>query len=176
MNNSSSTESLSFPQAIAATQSLMARIQADKLSETEIEQEVLSILSNKNGGRGFFVSYLTSDISLADRPSEGIINGLKSSIKISGELLVKNLAMSSAMIITHSRDRDIENIKGSQRVYQRTNNLIRSIDSSSVYEELQKLLATIDNKNGEYQKFLQCWSYDTEQKQAIANAITTALK
>ena len=170
MNSPSSANS--FSQAIAVTQSLIAQINQNKLSEAEIQQVVSSILSTKNGGRGFFVSYLTSDMPLADNPSQGIIEGLKSSIEVSSKLLVKNLAMSSAMIITHGRNNDTDNIKGSRKVYQRTSNLIQMINSKSIKDELLKLQVTIENKDGEYQDFLERWNYDAEQKGVILEAIS----
>lgn len=173
MNSSSSKNS--FSQAISVTQSLIAQINQNKLSEAEIQQVVSSILSTKNGGRGFFVSYLTSDKPLADNPSQGIIEGLKSSIKVSSKLLVKNLAMSSAMIITHGRNNDTDNIEGSQRVYQRTSNLIQIINSKLIKDELLKLQVTIKNKDGEYQDFLERWKYDAEQKEVILKAILILL-
>ncbi len=175
MSNSLPQQELSFSQAIAATQSLMDRINANKLSEAEIKQEISLILTTKNGGRGFFVSYLTSDLSLADHPSSGIINGLKSSIEVTSELLVKNLAMSSAMIITHNRNNDLNNAEGSQKVYQRTSNLIRQTKLELVQNKLQKLQHAIDGVGVEYQEFLKRWNYDTEQKEAIKTAVINAL-
>ena len=77
MTNSPISESISFPKAIAITQLLMEQIADNKLSEAEIQQQVSSLLSSKNGGRGFFVAYLTSEMTLADNPSSGIIEGLK---------------------------------------------------------------------------------------------------
>lgn len=175
MNTPSPKTSLTFSQAIAKTQFLIARIDKNKLSETEIQQEVSSILSTKNGGRGFLVCYLTSDIPLADKPSLGIIEALKSSIEISGELLVKNIAMSSAMIETHRRNHDRENLEGSKKVYQRTSNLIQIIDSKFIKEELQKLQITIQNGFGKYQCFLARWNYDIEQKESILKAVSNII-
>lgn len=176
MTNPSKTKSLSFPEAISITQSLIAQIKANELSEVEIQQAVSSILSTKNGGRGFFVSYLTSDESWLDNPPPGIINGLKSSLKVTRELLVKNLAMSSAMVITHQNNNDIQNVEDSQRVCQRTTNLIQEVDSKSITEELIQLQATIDSEQGKYQDFLERWQYDSEQKIAIRAAIVNTLK
>ncbi len=176
MTNKFKTESLSFPQAISATQSLIDQMKRNELSEVDIQQAVSSILNTKNGARGFFVSYLTSDESLADHPSTGVINGLKSSAEISSELLVKNLAMSSAMVVTHSQNNDLQNIECSKRVCQRTTNLIRQINLESIQQELQKLQTTIDNGDGEYQEFFERWQYDSEQKKAIQAAISNTLK
>ncbi|MDJ0568851.1 MAG: hypothetical protein QNJ53_07355 [Pleurocapsa sp. MO_192.B19] len=175
MANTSKTKSLSFSQAIQATQLLMNEMTTNQLSEAEIEQAISSIISTKNGGRGFFVSYLTSDMCLADNPSVGVINGLKSSIEIISELLTKNLAMSSAMIITHTRNNEPNNVEGSQKVYRRTTNLIQQIKSQLVKQELQKLRKAINTRQGHYQNFLERWNYDAEQQQAIQKAINNTL-
>ena len=175
MTNQPQAESLSFPQAIALTKSLMEQIQAGKLNEDEIERQVASILKNKNGGRGFFVSYLTSDMYLADKPSKGIISGLESSSEMVSELLAKNLAMSSAMIIYHSRNNDLDNAEGSQKVYQRTKNLLKQLSSKQNREQLLELQRTIKTGNGEYQSFLERWNYDAEQQKGIEEAIVNVL-
>ena len=175
MTNLSQSESLSFSQAIRLTQSLMDKIIADKISEAEIEQEISSIVNNKNGGRGFFVSYLTSDKPLADNPSIGVINGLKSSLEVVSDLLIKNLAMSSAMIITHNRNNDQTHAEGSKRVCRRTSNLIKQVKSELTQKELQKLQETIINGQGDYQDFLTLWNYDDEQQQAIQKVIAQTL-
>jgi hypothetical protein len=169
MNNS--PESLSFPQAIATTQALMSQINANELSEAEIQQRVLSILSSKNGGRGFFVAYLTSEMSLADHPSLGVLAGLKSTEEVSSELLVKNLAMSSAMAVVHSQNNDLESVAGSQKVCRRTCNLIQQLNLELIKKELQELQNTLKNGCGEYQEFLEHWNYNTEQKKAIQETI-----
>lgn len=171
MTNSSVPESISFPKAISMTQSLMEQISDNKLSETEIRQQISSLLSSKNGGRGFFVAYLTSEMTLPDNPSSGIINALKSMQDVSSELIVKNLAMSSAMIVTHERNDDAQSFIGSQKVRRRTCNLIQQLDLQSIQEKLQRLKNTLENGKGEYQDFLQRWGYDDEQKKAIQNAI-----
>jgi hypothetical protein len=172
MNNSSFSEPLSFPQAIATTQALMNQINANELSEAEIQQKVSLLLSSKNGGRGFFVAYLTSDLTLPDNPSPGMLDGLRSAKEMSSELLVKNLAMSSAMITIHRHNHDLQNIAGSQKVCQRTGNLIQQLNLQLIAEKLQKLQNTIKNGGGEYQEFLESQNYDTEQKKAIYETIS----
>ena len=175
MSDSVPQKELSFSQALAATQSLMDRINANELSEVEIQQEISLILTTKNGGRGFFVSYLTTDLPLADHPSLGIINGLKSSVEVASELLVKNLAMSSAMTIIHRRNNNLDNVEGSQRVSRRTSNLIQQVKLELVEDQLRKLQHTIEGVSGEYKEFLARWNYDIEQKEAIKKAIISAL-
>lgn len=174
MTDRSSTEN-SFPQAIADTQALMEQMAANQLSEAEIEQQIASLVTDKSGGRGFFATYLTSELSLADSPSEGVIKGLRSSIGVTTELLVKNLAMSSAMAVVHARNGDRDNLEGSQRVERRTKQLIPQVDLQAIATELQKLQQTIAADNGEYTAFLNRWGYDPEQKQAIHTAISDVL-
>lgn len=176
MSNSSETVStLSFPDAIAATQSLMAQMANNQLNEAEIEQAISSIVSSKSGARGFFVSYLTSDMTLADRPASGAIDALKTAPEVISELLVKNLAMSSAMAITHRRNQDETNAQGSERVTKRTANLIRLVNLDLVTEELNKLKATIATGEGEYQDFLKRWGYDRQQQEVIQQAIAQVI-
>lgn len=170
-NFEQTTTPLSFRDAIAATQALMVKMANHELNEAEIEREIAAIVSTKNGGRGFFVSYLTSDMSLADAPSLGVIEGLKTAPEVVGELLVKNLAMSSAMAVTHRRNHDRENAAASQRVARRTNNLINRVDLDSIAEELKQLQITIDTGNGSYTDFLNRWGYDAEQQEVIRQAI-----
>lgn len=166
---------LSFPQAISATQALMIKIASDQLNESQIEQEIISIIKDKNGGRGFFVAYLTSKDNLADAPSEGIIRAFQSSISVVSELLIKNLAMSSAMVVAHNRNNDFDNVQGSQQVCLRTSNLIQQLGSKLVKDELLKLHHTIKSGKGDYQTFIQRWNYDAEQQQAIQNTISNVL-
>ena len=172
MSRSSETEpSLSFQDAIATTQSLMAQMVNNEISEAEIERAIALIVSSKSGARGFFVSYLTSDITLADNPSSGVVNGLKTAPEVVSELLVKNLAMSSAMAVTHRRNSDESNAQASERVTKRTANLIRLVDLDLVKQGLNKLQATIITGEGEYREFLNRWGYDREQQEVIQQAI-----
>ena len=166
-----SPTSLSFPEAIAFTQSLMEKITAGKLQETEIQEQVTSLVSSQNGARGFFVTYLTSDSALADNPSPGIIKALQTSPDVVSDLLVKNVAMSAAMGITHRRNQDETAAQGSDRVKRRTVNLIQQLNMDTVNQELEALKVSVNSDRGSYQEFLQRWGYDDEQKQVINQAI-----
>lgn len=166
---------LSFPQSIEATQALMNKIKNKELNEIEIQNEVSTIVNTKNGGRGFFVAYLTSDLPSSDYPSQGIINGLKSSIEVTSKLLVKNLAMSSAMAFVHEQNNDFTSAKASQKVTQRTKNLIRKIDEDIIVEELKQLKNTISTGRGEYKGFLKRWQYDENQKEEIKRVLSNII-
>ena len=104
---------------------------------------------------------------MADNPSDGVINALKTSPEIVSELLVKNLAMSSAMAVTHRRNNDEKMAKSSEKVAQRNGNLIKLTNLDLSSQKLEELKQTIINNNGSYQAFLEKWQYDEEQKQII---------
>ncbi|NES80906.1 MAG: hypothetical protein F6K10_05595 [Moorea sp. SIO2B7] len=169
------SDSVTFQDAIAFTESLLAQMEAEKLSEEESQTAIASLVKTSNGGRGFFVSYLTSDHTLADSPSTGVISALQSSPEIVTELLVKNLAMSAGMAVTHRRNHNEEMAKSSDRVRQRSANLIKQIQLDSVSEELSKLRESTITGEGEYQDFLQRWGYDSEQLQVIQQAVSEVI-
>lgn len=161
------TETISFEDAIALTQEFMEQI--GDLSEAEKEKIVSALVASENGARGFFVTFLTSDNPLVDQESAGIINGLKSSAEIVSELLVKNVAMSTAMKITHQRNQHEEMAHQSQRVTNRSLYLIEQVSLTEAERKIADLKTTIDRGEGVYQAFLTRWQYDTEQKDAIVN-------
>ncbi len=163
---------MDFSQAIAQTQSLMSQIEIGNIEKKEIKKAIASLVQSKDGARGFFVAYLTSDFAFPDHPSIEVIDALKSSPQIVSELLVKNLAMSAAMAVTHRRNQDEEKAQSSERVCRRSANLIQQINLDLVRSKLKELKVSITSQKGSYQDFLQRWGYDSEQKQAIQEAIT----
>ncbi len=171
-NPNISFDSISFPDAIAFTQALMEQITAGKLAEAEIQEQVSSLVSTSNGARGFFVAYLTSDSVLADNPSSGVIQALQNSPDLVSDLLVKNVAMSAAMAITHRRNQDETAAAGSDRVKERTMNLIKKLAMESIDQELVALQESITTAKGSYEKFLTRWGYDAEQKEVINQTIS----
>ena len=160
-------EAISFEEAIALTQSFLAEMQQGSLSDSQIEQTIAALAASENGARGFFVTYLTDERSFADQPSDPIVQGLRSSPELVSELLVKNLAMSTAMILAHTRNQNLEMAQGSERVQRRTVQLIQLVKLAIVQTKLQTLSETITMNAGHYQRFLERWGYDIEQRDAI---------
>lgn len=164
-------DDISFEDAIALTQSLLPQMMEGNLSESQIEERIAALVKTQNGARGFFVTYLTHEETLADHPSEGVLKGLKSAPEIISELLVKNLVMSSAMVISHTRKNALEMAEGSQRVRSRSLNLIKSLQLSSINSRVEQMRQSLTTKEGNYQEFLQKWGYDEEQKQAMLQTL-----
>lgn len=165
---------ITFEEAIASTQSLLEQVQASKLSPEQIGEAIAALVQSENGARGFFVTYLTSDSSLADHPPDELVQALRKSPDIVGELLAKNVAMSAAMTLTHRRNDDEEMAQSSLRVRDRSARLIELVSLDAVYNRCRQLLESAVTGAGNYGAFLNRWRYDAEQRQLICNALEEA--
>lgn len=166
---------VSFEQAIALTQTLLLHIEQGDRSAAELESAVSALVSSENGARGFFVTYLTDDRPLADSPSPAVVQALGKAPEIVAPLLVKNLAMSTAMAITHRQNQNLELAQGSDRVRSRTERLIQALPSASLQQQAQQLAESIDAGTGSYyHRFLLRWGYSPEQQQAIRHQLEQA--
>jgi hypothetical protein len=166
---------ITFEEAITLTESLVNQIRNQEIGEEEIEKNIADLVQTENGARGFFVVYLTGEDNTADNPSKAVINALASSPAIVSELLVKNLAMSTAMAITHRRNNDPVMAQSSEQVTGRTTNIIRQLKLDIIQEKLSQLTKSVANPTGEYHNFLERWRYDAEQKEAIVAQITSLI-
>ncbi len=160
-------KTISFEDAISLAQNFIEGLET--ISETEKEEIVSALALSNNGARGFFVAYLTSENPVVDQEFVGILNGLKTSPEIVSELLVKNVAMSTAMKFTHQRNNDEVMASKSQRVTHRSLNFIKKLSLTQTEEKIKQLKKNIETGQGVYQKFLTRWQYDLEQKEAIVN-------
>ncbi len=165
---------ISFQDAIALTQSLLDRAEQGQVSESILEQTIQALVRTENGARGFFVTYLSDNRPLIEQIIPVVVQALKTSPEVISPLLVKNLAMSTAMAITHRRNQNKDMAYGSDRVRSHTIALIQALPLSSLQEHADQLAASICTGTGDYQSFLERWGYDTEQKQAIYTALEQA--
>lgn len=168
---SKAKETVTFEQAIALTQSLLAQAEAGEISEPDIAAGITELVKTENGARGFFVTYLTSEVSIADNPPTLLVQALRSNPDGVAELLVKNLVMSAAQAVFHRRYEKEEMAQGSEQVCERTARLIELVELPSVYEHSQKLLEAAATGEGSYKAFLERWGYDAEQRQVICQAL-----
>ncbi|MGB3510431.1 MAG: hypothetical protein WBA93_14590 [Microcoleaceae cyanobacterium] len=168
-------EKLTFEEAIAFTQDLLSDMEKDLLSAAEIESLIGDLVKSKNGARGFFVTYLTDSRPLADNPSSSIFKALESAPETVTELLVKNLAMSSAMVVHHQRNQDQQTASESERVRSRTTKLIKSVNIPNLQGNLEELYQSTTTGQGNYTEFLERWGYDGEQLKSIQQAVQPLL-
>lgn len=162
---------VSFTEAIVLSQTLLNQLEQGNVSAADLEATVQALVRSENGARGFFVTYLSDDRPLADDPEPAILTALQTAPAIVAPLLVKNLAMSTAMAITHRRNQDDAMAQGSDRVRSRSLQLIQRLQLPQVQVEVQQLAKTIEMGTGAYQSFLERWGYDLEQQQAIRRAL-----
>lgn len=168
-------DEVTFEQAIALTQSLLSYAEAAQTLEPEIAAAIAQLVKTENGARGFFVTYLTSEASIADNPPQPLVEALRSHPEVVSELLVKNLAMSASQAVFHRRHQKEDMAQASEQVRQRTACLIQLLELPQVRDRLQQLLETITTGEGSYKTFLERWSYDLKQKQAMSHAIERAI-
>jgi hypothetical protein len=166
---------VAFKEAIDLTQLVLDRFGSGQLQEWEVKVVVSDLVRTQNGARGFFVTYLTSDLPEDDRLTNSVVEALRSHPETVAELLVKNVAMSAAQALYHRRHQAEEMVQGSLRVQQRTQKLIQLVNFTAVTQYAQDLLDTATTGEGSYKDFLNRWSYDTEQRQAICQALEQVL-
>jgi len=164
-------ENVTFENAIAIVRSLLDGLETDTLSEDDFATAVSELVKTQNGARGFFVTYLTDDRPIADNASVSTRKALESSPEIVSELLVKNVAMSTAMAIYHRHQQNEEMAAGSDRVRSRCVRLIRDLNLPALQPRLQALLESAKTGEGAYGDFLKRWGYDAEQRDAIAESV-----
>lgn len=158
-----------FGAAIALAQELLTLDLTDAVVEA-----IAQLVASRDGARGFFVTYLTSEEPWADQPAPALIAALRSQPTYVEDLMVRNLAMSTAMVLTHERNTDPAMAAQSQRVSRRSAEHLRQLESPSLRQLLLDLQQSLTDE-GSFSDFLDRWGYDTEQRAAMAAAIAPLL-
>jgi len=158
-----------FKEAMEATMIWCKSWENDEISDEVISDRIGELIKTVEGARGFFVVSLSIDCHLMDRFPDALIFQLRSSGDIIVDLTVKNLAMSSAMVITHHDNNDSQEIQ-SERIKIRCIELLKLLDSTQVKKRLDVLLEATKG-NGKDLKFLNQWGYNDEQIKAISESI-----
>ena len=158
-----------FKEAMEATMIWCKSWENDEISDEVISDRIGELIKTVEGARGFFVVSLSIDCPLMDRFPDALIFQLRSSGDIVIDLTVKNLAMSSAMVITHHKNNNSQEIQ-SERIKIRCIELLKLLDSNAVKKRLDVLLEATKG-NGTDVKFLDRWGYNDEQITAISESI-----
>ena len=158
-----------FKEAMQASMIWCKSWENDEISDEVISDRIGELIKTVEGARGFFAVSLSLDCPLMDRFPDPLIFQLRSAGGIVVDLTVKNLAMSSAMIITHRKNGNPQQIQ-SERIKMRCIELLKLLDSNQVKKRLDVLLEATKG-NGEDLKFLERWEYDDEQVNAISQSI-----
>ncbi|NJK33869.1 MAG: hypothetical protein HC919_02380 [Oscillatoriales cyanobacterium SM2_2_1] len=152
-----------FEGAIAHTQELLSQPRPDG----EFAAAVSALLTDTNGARGFWVAFLTGEGAIADQEHPTLRQVLAHAPLPALELLVKNLAMSTAMALTHRRQGNEAQAQSSERVARRSRFWLQPLHPRT-HALTHALVYSARTGTGDYAEFLTKWGYDQEQRQAIA--------
>ena len=158
-----------FKEAMQASMLWCKSWENDEISDEVISDRIGELIKTVEGARGFFVVSLSIDCPLMDRFPDALIFQLRSSGEIVVDLTVKNLAMSSAMVITHRKNNDPQEIQ-SEKIKIRCIELLKLLDSKLVKKRLDSLLDATKGDGADLQ-FINRWSYSNEQINAISESI-----
>ncbi len=165
------TTAIGFREAMALASQWLQEWEKEELSDEVLGDRVAQLVASRDGARGFFVVALTGDGPLMDRPPEPLIHSLRQAGEGVVDLTARNLAMSTAMALHHRRNQDKEAALASQRVSERSLELLRLLEPGLVKARLESLLAASRRGEGEDVEFLERWGYDAEQRDQISSAI-----
>jgi hypothetical protein len=163
---------IKFDEAIDLTQVFLMQLKKNELTSSQILNFVSELVQTANGARGFFVTYLTAQDPICDDPQPEIITALQAHPEIAADLLVKNIAMSTAQHLYHQRRNDPEMMASSATVAARTTKIIQQLNLPQIQEMCRELVATIQTGTGSYTEFLTRWGYDDEQKNSVAETVS----
>ncbi len=158
-----------FKEAMQASLLWCKSWENEEISDEVISDRIGELIKTIEGARGFFVVSLSIDCPLMDRFPDALIFQLRSSGEIVVDLIVKNLAMSSAMVINHRKNNDPQEIQ-SARIKARCIELLKLLDSNQVKKRLDVLLEATKG-NGSDLQFFYRWGYNDEQIKAISESI-----
>ncbi len=162
-----SIEETSFEKAINISIVLCNAWENGEVSDEVFADKVYELFLSREGARAFLAVSLSKDGVLMERLPEALIFQLRAAGEIVIDLTVRNLAMSSAMAISHTRNGNFSQVEGSKRVTARCIDLLRRLEANLVRKYLATFLEAISGKGPEV-NFFERWNYDLEQKKAIA--------
>jgi hypothetical protein len=163
---------IKFDAAIDLTQVFLTQLAKNELTSAQILDFTSALIQTANGARGFFVTYLTSQDPICNEPQPEIITAIATHPEIAADLLVKNIAMSTAQQLYHQRRDDSEMMASSATVAARTTKMIEALNLPQIQAMCRELASTIQTGTGSYTEFLTRWGYDDEQKQSIDRIVS----
>ena len=135
------------------------------LSEEVLADRVAELIKTKNGLRGFFAYALSDqDCYLLDKLPFSIVFKLQEGGHEVVEIVVKNLIMSSAQIVVHSREKKLEYKSNSENISERCKNILRVLETKLVTNKINQIIQDLDNLGNSFDDSKR---YDDQQKEFI---------
>lgn len=136
----------------------------------KVQVELMSVLlSTSNGARGLLVTLLSDEsVEVADVEPVGeeLVRAIAEGGKETQELLVKNVVMSSCMVVEYRRRGEGELGRGSLLTRERAIRLAKAV--GRVDEELdgvlREMVRELEGRGGRFEGFANKWGYDEEQR------------
>ena len=159
----------SFTQAINISAKWCREWGEDLLSEEVLADRISELIKTKNGLRGFFAYTLSDkDCFLLDKLPFSIIFKFTERGKEVVEIIVKNLIMSSAQVIIHDRNNNIEYKLISENISERCKGILRVLETKLVTKTINEIINDLDNLGNSFDKSIK---YDLQQKNFIKKQI-----
>ena len=159
----------SFTQAINISAQWCREWSEDLLSEEVLADRVAELIKTKNGMRGFFAYALSDqDCYLLDQLPFSVVFKLQEGGNDVVEIVVKNLIMSSAQIIVHERENNLEYKSNSENISERCKGILNVLDTKLVTKKINQIITQLDNLGNSFDKSIK---YDDKQKQFIKEQI-----
>ena len=159
----------SFTQAINISALWCKEWGEDLLSEEVLADRISELIKSKNGLRGFFAYALSDrDCYLLDKLPSSIIFMLTEGGGEVVEILVKNLLMSSAQIIVHHRENNLDYKLTSENISERCKGILRVLETKLVTKTINQIVKDLDNMGNSFDKSIK---YDNQQKEFIKQQI-----
>ena len=159
----------SFSQAINISAKWCKEWEEDLLSEEVLADRIAELIKTKNGLRGFFAYALSDrDCYLLDKLPFSILFKFTEGGGNIVEIVVKNLIMSSAQIIVHRRNNDLEYELSSERISERCKCILRLLETNLVTNTINQIIKDLDNLSNSFDKSIK---YDHQQKEFIKKQI-----
>ena len=159
----------SFTQAINISAQWCKEWGEDLLSEEVLADRVAELIKTKNGLRGFFAYALSDqDCYLLDKLPFSIVFKLQERGNDVVEIVVKNLIMSSAQIVVHEREKNLEYKSNSENISERCKSILRVLETKLVTKNITQIINNLDNLGNSFDNSKK---YDEKQKEFIKNQI-----
>ena len=154
-----------FTQAINISAQWCKEWSDDLLSEEVLADRIAELIRTKNGMRGFFAYALSDqDCYLLDKLPYSFVFKLHEGGDDVVEIVIKNLIMSSAQIVIHDRQNNLEYKNNSENISERCKGILRVLETKSVTKNINEIMNDLDNLGNSFDKSKK---YDDEQKEFI---------
>ena len=159
----------SFTQAINISAQWCKEWGDELLSDEVLADRVAELIKTKNGLRGFFAYALSDqDCYLLDKLPFSFIFKLQEVGISVVEIVVKNLIMSSAQIIVHEREKNLEYKSNSENISERCKGILRVLETKLVTKIINQMINDLDNLGNSFDNSKK---YDDKQKEFIRRQI-----